>query len=369
MKLNLSYNKRIIALHILIWFFILIIPLFLLKPSGVESNNFTLRLYSNIFLYAIIYYISYLWIIPRYFFRKKKDVYFISTGVIIIVSCFIMFFINGFLFRPEIMNLVEKGYRDSDSLMKQLPPPPPQMGMVHFFNNFFTSVLFCGLALVSGILYKKGKEEKEKNERTETENSNLDYELTLLKNKVNPHFFFNVLNNIYVLIDIDKEEAQSMIIQLSKTMRYLLYEPGEKQSDLKDEIDFYINYINLMKLRITDNVKLEVSFPEDVQGLHVPPLLFLAFIENTFKFGISSKEDSFIVINMIIKGSKILFTTRNKLFPNINIDRNKEGHGINDTKKRLNFLFPNQYTLKTGKNKDEYIVELEIEMNKKNLQA
>ncbi|MBK5203523.1 MAG: hypothetical protein JJE45_07385 [Prolixibacteraceae bacterium] len=124
-----------------------------------------------------------------------------------------------------------------------------------------------------------------------------------------------------------------------------------------------------MKLRLNDNVKLEVSFPEDVQGLHIPPLLFLAFIENTFKFGISGKEFSFIVINMIIKGSKILFTTRNKLFPNINIDRDKEGHGINDTKKRLNFLFPNQFTLKTGKNKNEYIVELEIEINKKNPEA
>jgi len=368
MKLKLSYDKRIIALHILIWFFILIIPLFLLNPSGIENNNFTIRLYYNIFLYAIIYYISYLWIIPRYFFRKKKIIYFLATGFIIIVSCFIMWFINGVLFRPEIMNLAEKGFRNSDGLMKQLPPPP-QIEILHLFNNFFTSVLFCGLALVSGILYKKGKDEKEKNERTETENSNLDYELTLLKNKVNPHFFFNVLNNIYVLIDIDKEEAQSMIIQLSKTMRYLLYEPGEKEAELKDDIDFYKNYINLMKLRINDNVKLEISFPEDTQELHVPPLLFLAFIENTFKFGISSKEDSFIVINMIIKGSKIFFTTKNKLFPNINIDRNKEGHGINDTKKRLNFLFPNQFILKAEKNENEYIVELEIEMNKKNLQA
>jgi len=370
MKYNPSYNRRVIVRHILIWLFILIIPIFLLDTSETGNILFNLKIYYNIFLYAIIYYLCYLWIIPRYFFRKGKDIYFIITGILIITSCFIMWFINDFLFHPEIMNLTKEGLHNSGGMMTmQLPPPPPGIEILHIFNYFFTSVMLCGLALVSGIINKDIKKDKKNNEKIETENANLDYELTLLKNKVNPHFFFNVLNNIYVLIDIEKEEAQSMIIQLSKTMRYLLYEPGEKQSELKEEIAFYNNYINLMKLRIDANVKLEVSFPEDDHGLQIPPLLFLAFIENTFKFGISSKESSFIVINMIIKGSKIFFTTRNKLFSNTNIDRNKEGHGINDTKKRLNFLFPNQFTLKTGKNKDEYIVELEIEMNKKNLQA
>ena len=368
MKLNLSYNKRIIALHILIWGFILILPLFLLKPSGVENNNFTIRLYYNIFLYAIIFYVSYLWIIPGYFFKKKKDIYFITTGCLIILSCFIMWFINDILFPPEIMNMNEKGLKDYGAIIRQLPLPP-QMKIISVFNNFFTSVLFCGLALVSRILYKNSNDEKEKNKITETENTNLDYELSLLKNKINPHFFFNVLNNIYVLVDIDIEEAQRMIIQLSKTMRYLLYEPGEKEAELKEEITFYKDYIGLMKLRLTDNVKLEISLPEKDNGLHLPPLLFMAFIENVFKFGISSKESSFIIIKMEIEGSKIFFTTRNKLFPNTNIDRNEECHGIKDTKRRLNFLFPNQFTLKTEKIKNEYVVELEIETGKKDSNA
>jgi len=362
MKLKLSYDKRIIILHILIWIFILIIPIYFINTSEIILNPHTIRIYSNIFLFALIFYINYLWIVPHYFFKKNKENYFLTTGCFIIISSFLMWFVNDFLFHPEIINFqgAESELGNPMGIREQLPPPP----FIIIIHNLLTSTLFCGLALVSGILYKNSKEAKKENKKIESENANLDYELTLLKNKVNPHFFFNVLNNIYVLIDINKEEAQSMIIQLSKTMRYLLYEPGEKQSELKDEIAFYKNYINLMKLRIDENVKLEVSFPEDDHGLHVPPLLFLAFIENTFKFGISSKESSFIVIKMIIKGSKILFTTRNKLFPNINIDRNKEGHGINDTKKRLNFLFPDQFTLNTGKNKNEYIVELEIDINK-----
>jgi len=279
-----------------------------------------------------------------------------------------MWFIIGILFPPEIMNLSEKGLRDSGAAIRQLPPPP-HMELITVFNNFFTSVLFCGLALVSRILYKNSSDEKKKNKITETENSNLDYELSLLKNKINPHFFFNVLNNIYVLVDIDTEEAQRMIIQLSKTMRYLLYEPGEKEAELKEEITFYKNYIELMKLRLTDNVKLDISLPEKDYGLYVPPLLFIAFIENVFKFGISAKEVSFIIIKMKIEGSKIFFTTRNKLFPNTNIDRNEECHGISNTKKRLNFLFPNQFSLKTEIIKNEYIVELEIETSKKDSNA
>jgi len=368
MKYKLSYNKRIIAKHILIWLFILIIPLFLFDTSETGNIFFNLKIYYNIFLYAIIYYLSYLWIIPRYFFKKGKDIYLITTGILIITSCFIMWFINDFLFHPEIMNITEEGVHNSGGMPMKFPPPP-RIEILHIFNYFFTSVMLCGLALVSGIIYKDIKTDKTVNKKIETENANLDYELTLLKNKVNPHFFFNVLNNIYVLIDIDKEEAQSMIIQLSKTMRYFLYEPGEKEAELKEEITFYKNYIDLMKLRLNDNVKLDISLPEEDQELHVPPLLFMAFIENAFKFGISAKEVSFITIKMRIEGSKILFTTRNKLFPNTNIDRNKECHGIINTRKRLDFLFPNQFTLKTEKVGNEYIVELEIETSKKDLNA
>ena len=124
----------------------------------------------------------------------------------------------------------------------------------------------------------------------------LNTELAFLKNQINPHFFFNTLNNIYSLVQINVGDGQKAILQLSKLMRYLLYDTDKGEQPLSREIEFMTTYIDLMKLRLSEKVSVTVVFPENFDNVLIPPLLFLPFIENAFKHGISYRKSSFIHI-------------------------------------------------------------------------
>ena len=128
----------------------------------------------------------------------------------------------------------------------------------------------------------------------ELEHQHLESELQYLKYQLNPHFFMNTLNNIHALVDIDSEKAKRTIIELSKLMRYVLYEANKSQISLEREIQFLENYIALMKLRYTERLTIYTDFPIIVPRVQIPPLLFISLLENAFKHGVSYREDSFM---------------------------------------------------------------------------
>ena len=142
----------------------------------------------------------------------------------------------------------------------------------------------------------------------ELEKEKLNSELAFLKNQISPHFFFNTLNNIYSLIGINGPTAQESVLKLSKLMRYLLYESEHGETMISHEIDFMNNYIDLMKLRLSSRVELKVDFPKEFSDFPIPPLLFVPFIENAFKHGISARDRSFIHITLKINNNQISFT-------------------------------------------------------------
>ena len=117
------------------------------------------------------------------------------------------------------------------------------------------------------------------------EKENLNQQLEYLKYQINPHFFMNTLNNIHALVDIDPEKAKTTIVELSKMMRYLLYEGNNSLIPLHREVEFLRNYITLMKLRYTDKVKIDTDIPVSLPDRRLPPLLLITFVENAFKHG------------------------------------------------------------------------------------
>lgn len=119
----------------------------------------------------------------------------------------------------------------------------------------------------------------------ELEHQHLESELQYLKYQLNPHFFMNTLNNIHALVDIDAEKAKKTIIELSKLMRYVLYEANNSQISLEREIQFLENYIALMQLRYTEKLRIQTDFPLIVPRVQIPPLLFISLLENAFKHG------------------------------------------------------------------------------------
>jgi LytS/YehU family sensor histidine kinase len=158
---------------------------------------------------------------------------------------------------------------------------------------------------------------------------------------------------------VNAEDSQKAVLQLSKLMRYLLYESEQGNVQLSNEIEFMKNYIDLMKLRMNDRISLNVEFPSGYEDVSIPPLLFIPFIENAFKHGITNRGKSFI--NISLNASK---QTLNFACYNSNANGEKEdkqpGIGLENVTKRLNLLFPGKHDLRINRNKETYEVLLKI---------
>ena len=190
------------------------------------------------------------------------------------------------------------------------------------------------------------------------EKENLEQQLEYLKYQINPHFFMNTLNNIHALVDIDPEKAKDTIVELSKMMRFILYEGDKRGVPLSREFDFIRNYLTLMSLRYTDKVSIQAELPAEVPDKTIPPLMLISFIENAFKHGISYQHASFIDIQASIDGHRLHFHCRNSKAEQSNQD--KGGVGLVNVQKRLNLIYGNKYTLAIQDEPDVYSVELTI---------
>ena len=193
----------------------------------------------------------------------------------------------------------------------------------------------------------------------ELEHQRLQSELQYLKYQINPHFFMNTLNNIHALVDIDTGKAKSTIVELSKLMRYVLYEASNKTILLSREVQFLKNYIALMSLRYTNKVSIQMDFPVEVPEVQIPPLLFVSFVENAFKHGVSYRSESFIhVLMQLDEGNRLSFRCSNS--NNGSADEQHHGIGLENIRKRLRLLFGNDYTLSITEEEHKFDVLLII---------
>lgn len=222
----------------------------------------------------------------------------------------------------------------------------------------FGGLLLMGMNL--GVkLYFRSQEATEA--LAKIEKHALERQLQYLKYQVNPHFFMNTLNNIHALVDIDPERAKASIVELSKLMRYVLYEGNNKLTSLSREVQFLRNYVQLMSMRYNaGNVSISLDTPDVLPDSMLPPLLLVIFVENAFKHGISYRTKSFVEISLQPHADRLLFSCRNSR-PEIKHDENmKGGVGLSNVRRRLDLLFPNDYTLDIKEEEDTYTVKLEI---------
>ncbi len=346
-------KKLYFTLHVLAWTILFFLPAYLLYVSKGNDRFFYVRFYSQILAYTLIFYLNYFWLLPKFFFTQKRGRYFMWAATLIVGLFFVLEFSNKYLFSTENKEFEARIYK----IVKENNIPKPPINW-HIYNYLFTSILISGFSM--GLRFSAKLTQNEK-EREEGEKEKLNSELALLKNQVSPHFFFNTLNNIYSLVEINTGDAQKAILQLSKLMRYLLYESEHGNTMLSREIEFMKNYIDLMKLRVNSKVNLTVSFQEKYSDVVIPPLLFISFIENAFKHGISYRDKSFIEIEMKINDSEIEFRCRNS----INTYREEatdtgSGIGLENVRKRLSLIYPNNHTLLISHEEEIYEVRLII---------
>lgn len=230
---------------------------------------------------------------------------------------------------------------------------------------FIIMLLLVGLNVGMKYYFKSLDDRKR---MKDLERDNLYQQLQYLKYQINPHFFMNTLNNIHALVDIDPEEAKKTIEVLSKLMRYVLYDADKPMAALQKELDFLGHYVDLMRIRYTDKVRISISVPTSVPDVQVPSLLFATFVENAFKHGVSYQKNSFIEVSVQVDemAREIDFLCNNSKKTEAE-ERHKAlsmkkraGVGLQNAIKRLTLIYGDEYELNIDAKAEEYRLLLRL---------
>ncbi|WP_318345135.1 sensor histidine kinase [Flagellimonas baculiformis] len=334
-------NKwRTVFFHVMVWMVLFSFPYILSYDTDQAFKHVFAFSWIPLFLYMVVFYLNYIYLADKLFFSNQKVVFIIANVVLVILMIGIREGLTEYFFpRPN---------RGDGS-------GPPRT-MVYYVQtlSFLVPIVWAAALRTMERLIKSEVEKKE------AANQQLKSDLQHLQYQLQPHFFFNSLNNIYALVNISPEKAKSTIHSLSKLMRYLLYDTRTELVPLSMEIEFLVKYIELSKLRLTDKTKVEYQFPKPDSKVKVPPLLFISLIENAFKHGVSAQEESKILFEIAYDNKKIVFKGENTDFPKTHKDESGSGIGLRNLKDRLELLYPNKHYFHTEVESGHFHVTLEI---------
>lgn len=363
-----KFTERLI--YWVIWGIIIGTPLIFGDFSNIKQRHFIFLSWIRITPFFIIFFVHNFYLIPHLLFKNKSRTYFIVLIILILV-------INYFFqYSHLVHDLIE--YITDFRPMMPAPDNDIHHGAGHgggpggkWMRTFFLPYLMYIYSVVLSILIVgfnlalkyTSKWVRDEEKRKELEKENLQSKLSALQQQVSPHFFMNTLNNIHALIDYNKEDAKEAVIRLSKMMRYLLYDSTQGKTMLSKEIEFLNSYIDLMKLRITDDIDLKVNFPKNVPEVEIHPFFFISLVENAFKFGISYREKSFIHILLECNENNIHFNIKNSINALKNENSESSGIGLSNTRKRLDLLYESNYELNIIQKETEFEVDLIIPVN------
>lgn len=196
--------------------------------------------------------------------------------------------------------------------------------------------------------------------KVKAEAGKINAELSFLRAQINPHFLFNTLNNIYTLSVTNNENTSESIMKLSNIMRYVTDDVAEDYVSLQNEIDCVNDYIDLQRLRLGKKTKLVFERTGTIVQQRIAPLILITFIENVFKYGVSNHQETVIFIKIVVEADQINFVCKNRIFE-IKAATKRTGIGIANTRKRLEYLYPDKHTLNIINQGGEFTVDLHLE--------
>ena len=306
-----------------VWLFVaqvLLLSLVLLSPgliSYVTSNDATV-VWDSLKISAywlapavIVYLINFYLCVPFLWFRHRFWLFGLVNAMLI-MAC------NSHIIYNNINSLPDVYRAGYSSLL---------------IISLLVNLMAIGIALSIRYVMRQSEKKQKK----------VEAELAWLKNQINPHFLFNTLNNISSLAQIDGDETQEAIMQLSDLLRYAMYETNKPKVPLEGEVEFMRNYIELMKLRCNEMTEIRSEFIVHNSKIEIAPLLFISLIENAFKHGMNSNAPATIDISMVQTDSMLVFTCDNTNNPKPSKDRSGSGIGLENTRRRLNLIYPNHY--------------------------
>lgn len=196
--------------------------------------------------------------------------------------------------------------------------------------------------------------------KEELQRKNYEAELALIKSRLSPHFLFNTINNIDILIEKDAQKASAYLNKLSDIMRFMLYESKTEKITIEKELEYISKYIELQKIRTANPDYVQCTVKQDVGGVMIEPMLFIPFVENAFKHGESRKEHSSIVIDFRIEKGAIFFECKNSYSKNTLLSCEYGGLGNKLIARRLELLYPNRHKLEITDNNNLYTIKLTV---------
>ena len=316
-------------LYLMVWMVIILVPVLnskMLEEVHVSLENILIA-WLKIAPYLLIFIIHNSLIAPRLLLRKHRYVWYLVVNLLTITAVF------------SLVAIYEK-YAPSDTEPYILNGKASFTDLAIYWNillGFFMTGLNMGIKL----LYRSLRDEQQ---MEELKRQNLQAEMDYLRYQINPHFFMNTLNNIHALIDIDTEYAKSAVIELSKMMRYVLYESGSETISLKKDIQFIENYIELMRIRYDSSIDICLDYPATIPNkVAIPPLLLIVFVENAFKHGVSYNHASFIHIRIGYRDDAVTAVISNSRHEKSR--PGTTGIGLENVKKRLALIYQDNYTL------------------------
>ena len=340
-------KKYTVLLHAIFWSVTLVsIGLQTIPSIGKIAVN--IIIWDNViyaFSYISTFYIFYFFISEKYL-QIKYAKYLTIFGLI-----FMLFF-------SAIISIVYI-YIISNELFAQ----SGNMFLIEYSKNFLQFLETNFIFALSGSLLKialLGYENMVK--QKEIEKQLITGELALLKTQVNPNFLTDVLIDFKNRIDKSPDTAIKIIENLSEIMGYMLYETSANKVLLDKEIKYINNYLNLQRVRYSPNF-IDFEVTGDTSGILVPPLLFMPFIENAFKYGDGFSKSTGVLINISISENNLSFEVINNIQINENNEKPEEGYNIKSIKRRLDLLYGNNYSLEIKNETGKYLVELNIKLS------
>lgn len=312
---------------------------------GSYFNDYWYSLKSNLVdfpLNIIIVYINIYYLVPQFALRKKYR----SYVFFLILSLAIHYLVrSGLIYLLVIENI----WPEAEGVQEAF-------GFNHVVAVTLGELYIIGL--VSAIKFTIDFI-RERNKNDQLLKLQYETELNYLKAQIQPHFFFNTLNNLYALTIQKSKKAPGVVLKLSEIMQYVIYDVSKKKIPLLKEVNYIQNYIELEKMRHEDLVESDILITGDVDDVEVPPLLFLPFIENCFKHGLKDGKKIFLKIHFKKQGNRLHFKLKNNFSP-VHITNTKKGIGIINTKRRLELLYDNEFKLKARPVENQYKVILKI---------
>lgn len=335
-------SKRVVY-HSLIW--LTYISILFLFDSGEEGFMVTLRnTLIHVFFLMMIVYTNYVYLIPSYLSKNR------------FISYILLLLFTAAIAMPLEIVCMYWNISGNDNIDVQIELLKKQYG--HFILLFAILCLSTVIKITKEWVLHRAVQK-------DLENKNLQSELSFLKSQINPHFLFNTLNSLYALTLKKSDKAPEIVLRLSEMMRYMLYKSNEKRVPLEQEINYIQNYLALERTRYGDKARIEFECTGDPPSSYtIAPLLFITFMENSFKHGLSqSITQGFVECLLYIEDNTIDFTIQNSKTTEKDERYFQGGIGLTNVKRRLELLYPNKYELDIHETDEIYLVNLKLDLN------